>query len=152
MQQTRTAAFLIAILLLTDCEKERREIMQVSIKNDTDADIICDLQPTSFASGYLDQVDVSSGASAWITGSDNAATNVIQQINQAYKAITVTLENDILVFQPDKAPENYTLNPFTDTAAWQLTIYDENFVTNFKGDLVKIWDYAFTITEDNIIK
>ncbi len=141
-------------MLLSSCEKDK-EIMWVSIRNETDFDINCRLElADQSANGFTDNTTIPPGEFDDIYGAGEVNKNPIKLFS-VYKSLEVIFNNadsTTLKFSPWKDAENYTQNPFTDTTAWHLSIFDMAFTTNTSANEKTVWNYEFIITEENVIK
>ena len=146
--------FFIFALLISSC-KSSGEQMWISIRNETTREISCDLDlQDQSANGFSDKITIPAGEYDDIYGSSEVTKDPIK-LFKVYKALKVALndaDSTILEFNSWKEPENYTQNPFTDTSAWHLTIFEMDFPTNMSSSEETIWNYEFVITEENVIK
>ena len=142
------------VMLLSSCEKSG-EIMWVSIRNETNHEISCDLDlQDQSANGFADEITIPPGEYDDIYSDSEVSRDPIKLFG-VYKSLKVVLNNadsTTLEFYSWKEPENYTQNPFTDTSAWQLNVFEMAFPTNMSSNEKTVWNYEFVITEENVIK
>lgn len=147
-----TTLFAIALLFFACEEEKKEEIMWISIKNETDEVIDCSLDPVSSEqSGFVEEVSIEPGQFVDIYGSNDIQSNPVELFASVYERLSVSLESGTaLSFRQGESPEGYTLDPFSDSTAWQLDTFETSFPENNTSTTAIVWNHQFVIEESKI--
>jgi hypothetical protein len=138
--------------MMTISCKKKRNVMWISIKNDTKYTIDCKFYPTKTANGFtlISEIDTLTGQDE-IYSSGNINQKPTDLLQSAYDSIVVIISslNKDLLFKKDVV-KNYKLNPYTDIDSWGFEKLIEDFPTSFSQNETEIYNYYFPINIDNL--
>lgn len=132
--------------------REEEDYMSLRIRNETSYLINCDLKVSdNTIAGHQDKLELMTGASSSIFTADEVTKDPVALFKSIYPELVVRLQDDNsteLHFRVNDDPEGYQLNPYKDTAEWNLIVTHDLIWS----DDATVYNYEFTIREEYIIK